>query len=190
MAADYSWNEWQTTLLNAYERGFSAIMGKGGQTATGRKAFTALFLQDKGFNTPAAHFFTEATRIMSEGTANDSRYDALAMLGHRLGIIENTADLKQYLRDIQEALKPGGRVIFTSINVNPANISGLPLPGVLKIQPAQFQKENLIGPFFSMLHIKADTLETCAVTTNWQCGFIYRQDDENYVALLQMSKSG
>ena len=188
MAADYSWNEWQTTLLNAYERGFSAIMGKGGQTATGRKAFTALFLQDKGFNTPAAHFFFEATRIMSAGPANDSRYDSLGMLGHRIGMIENTADLKQYLRDIQESLKPEGQILFTSINVNPANMHGL--PAVLKIQPAQFLQENLIGPFFSMLHIKADTLETCAVTTNWQCGFIYRQDDENYVALLQMSKSG
>jgi hypothetical protein len=190
MVAEYGWNEWQGTLFSAYERGFSAIMGKGGGAVTVKKAFTALFLQPKRLKTPSANTFSEAARIMSEGTANDSRYDALAMLGHRIGMIENTADLKQYLRDIHEPLKPEGRVLLTSFSLNLANIPGLKLPGVLQIQPAQFLHENLIGPFFSMLRIKADTLESCAITTNWQYELIYREDDENYAALLSNSKPG
>jgi hypothetical protein len=149
MAAEYGWNEWQSTLLNAYERGFSAIMGKGGQALTARKTFTALFLQAKGLKTPASNIFTNAARIISQGGANDSRYDSLAMLGHRIGMMANTADLKQYLRDIREPLKPEGQVLFTSVAVNPANMSGLKLSGVIQIQPAQFLQENLIGPFFS-----------------------------------------
>jgi hypothetical protein len=190
MAAEYGWNEWQSTLFNAYERGFSAIMGKGGQALTARKTFTALFLQAKGLKTPASNLLANAARIMSLGLVNDSRYNSLAMLGHRIGIMENTADLKQYLRDIREPLKPEGQVLFTSIAMNPANISGLKLPGVIQIQPAQFLQENLIGPFFSLLRVKADAFKNYATSDDWNYESICHQDDANYAALLSISKSG
>jgi|WetSurMetagenome_2_1015567.scaffolds.fasta_scaffold90341_4 hypothetical protein len=190
MEIECGWNEWQGTLFTAYERGFSAIMGKGGQAATARKAFTSLFLQAKGFNTPAANVLTKAISLMRESTINDACYDALAMLGHRIGMLENAADLKQYLRDIHEPLKPEGKILLTSMAVNPANIPGLKLPGVIQIQPAQFQNENLIGPFFSMLRVKADGLKNLAVTTGWNYEAIYRQDDENFTALLSISSKG
>jgi hypothetical protein len=183
-------NKWQGTLFKAYERGFSAIMGKGGQAATAREAFTVLFLQARGFNTPTANVLVKAISLMRSGAPNDSRYDTLAMLGHRIGILENAADLKQYLRDIRDPLNPEGKILLTSMAVNPADIPALKLPGVIQIQPAQFQNENLIGPFFSMLRVKADGLKNLAGSTGWNYEPICRQDDENFAALLSISRRG
>jgi hypothetical protein len=187
MAIDPSWNEWQGILFKAYAQGFSAITGKGGREATARKAFTALFLQVKGFSTPTAGIVTKAINLMKNGTPNASRYDAIAMLGHRIGMMANAADFKQYLRDMREPLTPEGQVLLTSMVVNPVNIPGLKLPGVIQIQPAQFQTENLIGPYFSMLRVKADALINLAASTSWNHEAIYRQDDDNYAALLSIS---
>jgi hypothetical protein len=192
------WNEWQEILLNAFERRLVAIREKGHQMLPVPKTLTASFLQAKDFKVPDADILSEAIRIIKAGEANDSRYDSLAMMGHRFGMVENIIDLKQYLQDINRSLKPEGQVLVTSFDTPPAVKLRQELDRGLNIQSgrclgifnSQLQTENLIGPFFGMFRIKAETLKSQAIITNWHCEIIYSQDDNNYLARLSMSESG
>jgi hypothetical protein len=196
--AGCEWNEWQEILLNAFEYRIAAIREKGHQVLPVPKTLTASFLQIKGFKVPDADILSEAIRTIKAGGANDSRYDNLAMMGHRFGIVENIIGLKQYLQDINRSLKPEGQFIVTSFDMPSAftlrqnlgrgpNIQSGRLLGLLD---TQLQTEKLIGPFFGVLRIKAETLKNQAAITNWQCEIIYSQDDSNYLARLSMSESG
>jgi hypothetical protein len=186
---EFFWKEWQDILLVDFESRVGALGAKGQRiVVTASKNLTVLFLQVKGFSVPAADILPEAIRTVRENDALQpgissfaKEYDAIAMMGHRIGMVENSAGLKQYLQDVRPMLKPEGQILFTVLNVGPASRSE---------QSLQFQQANLIGPFFSMLRIKADNLKSQAVAANWQCEIIYWQDDSNYFARLRLSESG
>jgi hypothetical protein len=191
------WNEWQDILLDAFEHKLSAIREKGYPAVPTRKTLTAMFLQVKGFKVLKEDILQEAMRIIRAIKVNDSRYDTLAMMGHRFGMVENIVELKQYLQDISRSLKPEGQILLTSINIQTAIEAGQKLSQGQNIRserclgvPVQLQHENLIGPFFSLFRIKAETMKSQAAMTNWQCELIYHQDDDNYLARLIMPESG
>jgi hypothetical protein len=186
------WNEWKDLLLNLFEHRMASIREKGYQVPPSRKNFLSLFLRVKGFNLSTVDILPAAIKIIKEGQAIDSRYDTLAMMGHRIGMIENTTGLNQYLQDIKRLLKPQGKVLLTSIEpkqklYQTQNTRSEPLTMVSRMQ---FQQENLIGPFFSMLSMKIEILKNQSIMTNWHCEVIHRYDDDNYLAQLSMSESG
>jgi len=117
--SDCGWTEWHNIMLSAFEHRLAAIGEKGYRGVPARKNFAALFLQVKGFKVPAPQILSEAMRIIRENEENDSRFDGIAMMGHRIGTVENIAGVNQYLQDIRNVLKPDGQVLFTRINVNP-----------------------------------------------------------------------
>jgi len=192
------WNEWQAILLSMFERRLAAIYEKGYQATQARKTLTALFLQLRGFKAPLNDILPEVFKLITAKEVNDSNFNTFAMMGHRFGMVENIADLRRYLQDIYGPLKPRGQVLLTSIDTNK------PIGPLQKLSPGQgirserllgtgnmqFQHENLIGPFFSMSHIKAETLKNQAVITNWQYQLVYFQNDDNYLALLSMFDPG
>jgi hypothetical protein len=141
-------------------------------------------LQVKGFSVPASDILPEAIRIIKgkDDFHPLKEYDAIAMLGHRIGMLENSAGLKQYLQDITAALKPAGQILFTTVDLTSVIESQHRSSPVFN--SLQFQQPNLIGPFFAMVRIKADTLKKQAAAANWQCEIIYRQDETNYLAQL------
>ena len=189
------WKEWQDILLAEFESRMAAVSAKGQGIAPASKTLTVLFLQIKGFSVPAADILREAIRTIREKDASHAdissfdkgQYDAIAMMGHRIGMVENSAALKQYLQDVRTVLKPEGQILLTSLDLH-----GLNEPEH-RVDPAlsrkQFQQVNLIGPFFHMWRIKADTLKSQAVAANWHCELIYRQDDSNYFARLSLAES-
>jgi hypothetical protein len=182
------WNEWTNILLAEYERRFVAIGTKIYGMIPARKILTVIFLQVKGFQVPVQGILPEAIRIIKEQDGISScakEFDTLAMMGHRIGIVENTAGLKQYLQDVHAVLKPEGQILLTSIDVSAANEPECQSkPALYRLQ---CQQPNLIGPFFAILRIKADILKSQADAENWKCEFIYRQDDNNYLARLSLS---
>jgi hypothetical protein len=176
------WNAWRDILLGEFEGRLGAMSGKGFRIVPARKIFTAIFLQVKGFPVPASEVLPEAIRATTEKDNFDKEYDAIAMMGHRVGMVGNSVELKQYLQDVQVVLKQEGQILLTALDVPNANEpehSSSPI-----VNCKQFQQANLIGPFFALLRIKADTLKNQAAAANWQCEFIYRQDDVNYAARL------
>ena len=185
------WKEWQDILLAEFENRMAAVGLKGQGIAPASKTLTILFLQAKGFSVPAADILPEAIRTIRENDAPQSgisssikEYDSISMMGHRIGMVENNAALKQYLQDIRTVLKPEGQILLTAIDFHNVNEPEHRVNPTLSSK--QFQQANLIGPFFHMWRIKADTLKSQVVAANWHCELIYRQDDSNYLARLKL----
>ena len=191
----FFWNEWQDILLAEFEHRLAAIGAKGLRIVPTRKTFTAIFLQVKGFSVPAADILPEAIRTVNENdtlrpasSSSAKEYDAIAMMGHRIGMVDNSAGLKQYLQNVRLVLKPEGQILLTSVDIPAVNEPEHQSNPALSSK--QFQQANLIGPFFILLRIKVATLKSQAAAVNWQCELIYRQDDSNYCARLSLSESG
>ena len=161
-----------------------ALGAKGFGTVIGKNAFTTIFLQVNGFSVPVHDILPEAIRNLKEQAASNSlkEYDTLAMLGHRIGMLENSSGIKQYLQDIGPSLRPDGGLVFTSIDIskNPDS-PNRPTPVYHNLQ---IQQANLIGPFFAMLRIKVEVLKNQAIAADWQIEMLYRQDENNYAARL------
>jgi hypothetical protein len=147
-------------------------------------------LQVKDFSVPASDVLPEAIRIIKGKDVFRplKELDAVAMLGHRIGILENSNGIKQYLQDIGPSLRPDGRLLFTSIDIN-RNLDSpnrtTPIDDNLQIQQVK-----LIGPFFALLRIKAEALQKQAAAANWQFEMLYRQDETNYATRLGPPESG
>jgi hypothetical protein len=187
------WKEWREILLTEFE-GRLMAPGTKGYSVVSRKTFLAIFLQVKRFRVPAAGILPEAIKTIREKdtlqpdiSLSDKEYDAIAMMGHRIGMLENSSGLKQYLQDIRRLLKSDGQILLTSLDVptvnEPAHQAN-PVSGFLHLQQAR-----LIGPFFGMLHVKEETLKSQAAAANWQCELMYRQDESNYCARLRLAES-
>jgi hypothetical protein len=194
---DLLWNTWRTFLLDTFEHRMEAMTAKGYIGAPARKIFTVLFLQVKGFKVPASDVLQQATEIIREKAVNDSRYDNIAMMGHRIGMVENVSDLTQYLQDVHRILKPEGQILITSLDIRGSNE---PAPtSYLRqdiksgqksgVSSKQFQQENLIGPFYSLLRIKSKILKSQVAVTNWQYEIIHQENDSNFLARLITSES-
>jgi hypothetical protein len=181
---DYFWKEWRDILCAEYDGRLAALSVKGYVVVPDKKAFIVIFLQVKGFSVPGADILPAAINIIKEKNAFPllKEYDDIAMMGHRIGMLENSADLRQYLQDVRPFLKPEGQILLTALDVSTV------YEPTYRSSPAlnslQFQQVNLIGPFFAMLRIKPDALKKQAVAANWQCAILYQQDENNYIARL------
>jgi hypothetical protein len=184
------WQEWRDILLAGYNGRLAGLRAKGFGTVTGKKAFTAIFLQARGFSVPTHDLLPEAIRIVREKVSLPSitEYDAIAMSGHGIGMVENSSGINQYLQSVRAVLKSPGQILLTSVDSPPV------IESQHKLSPTfnnlQLQQADIIGPFFAMLRIKADTLKNQAAAANWRCEIIYRQDETNYFARLGPSESG
>jgi hypothetical protein len=164
-----------------------ALGTKGFGTVIGKNAFTTIFLQVNGFSVPVHDILPEAIRIIKGQAASNSlkEYDTIAMLGHRIGMVENSSGIKQYLQDIGPSLRPDGGLLFTSIDISKNPDS--PNRPTTVYNNLQIQQANLIGPFFTMPRIKADALKNQAIAADWQIEMLYRQGENNYAAQLSPS---
>jgi cyclopropane fatty-acyl-phospholipid synthase-like methyltransferase len=171
---------------------------KGNRVTPGRKGLTALFLlvNDQGLN--ASDILPEAIKTVREKDGKDAtqadnlsfdedQYDAIAMMGHRIGFLENSGDLERYLQDAYELMTPQGQMLFTSLDMHSItnqsqNTQSGGYPGEIEMQ---FQYGNLIGPFFGLFHLDTKTLRTHVATTDWQCELLHQEDDDNYAAWLK-----
>jgi hypothetical protein len=187
---DYFWQEWRDVLRAEFDGRLSGLSVKGYGIIPDKKAFIAIFLQIKGFFVPGADILAAAIKTIKEKNAFPllKEYDAVAMMGHRIGMLENSSGIKHYLQDISPSLRPDGGLLFTSIDINQKP----DLPNrITPVYPnLQFQQVNLIGPFFAMLRIKPDALKKQAVAANWRCEILYQQDENNYITRLNPCQSG
>ena len=197
------WNEWRDLLMHEFEGRQTALGTKGNRVVAGRKGLTALFLLLKDLGGTAVDILPEAIETMrgkevknidQAGTVrlDEDQCDAIEMMGHRIGILESSDDLKQYLRDVHELTKPNGQMLLSSIDMHTIN---RPQHMSYQRQDAQserhlgeigmqFQYGDLMGPFFGLFHIDAETLKNQAAAAQWQCE-IHQQDENNYLALLR-----
>ena len=152
-------------------------------------SFAAIFLQVKAFPVSSSDILPVAIKLLKDKETIPLRkeFDAFAMLGHRIGMLENSSGIKQYLQDIGLSLRPGGGLLFTAIDINRNPDS--PNRPIHVYNNLQIQQVNLIGPFFALLRVKSDALQKQAAAANWQFEIIWRQDEINYLARLSPRES-
>jgi hypothetical protein len=152
-------------------------------------SFGAIFLQVKAFPVSSTDTLPCAIKLLKDKDTIPLRkeFDSVAMLGHRIGMLENSSGIKQYLQDIGPSLRPDGGLLFTAIDIN-RNPDSSSRPARVNSN-LQIQQVNLIGPFFAFLRVKSDALQKQAAAANWHFEIIWRQDEINYLARLSPRES-
>lgn len=181
------WPDWQRLLLDEFDKGMGAIAARSPNGMPQRTHFCALCLQVTGFPGSTSDTLSQAILLLRQNTGSETRLDTFAMLGHRVGILENTTEFNRYLQSLREALKPAGRVVFTSVSLNTQN-AGQSRPTIATgAAPGQIQCKQLIGPYFSLMRLKSGTLENQAALNGWGFEMLSRQDEDNYAAVLTLA---
>lgn len=163
----------------------------------------SLFLQSKRARIKAIDICPELVGIMRwRGVENveqadifqldNAQFDTILLLGNGIGMVETINGLESFLNKAAGLLKPGGQLIFDSLDVRKTDIREH-----LKYQKAnkkagryfgeirmQFRYGDKESPFFGWLQVDADTLQEYAVKTGWACKIVLEQDDGEYLAQL------
>ena len=148
--------EWRDILLAEYHGRLSALGTKGYHIIPGRLSFVAIFLQLKAFPVSSSDILPGIIKLLKDKDTIPlgKEFDSVALLGHRIGMVENSSGIKQYLQDIGPSLRPDGGLLFTSIDINRNPVSPNRQSGFNS--NLQIQQVNLIGPFFTLLRVKAE----------------------------------
>jgi 2-polyprenyl-3-methyl-5-hydroxy-6-metoxy-1,4-benzoquinol methylase len=163
----------------------------------------SLYLQSKRARIKAIDICPELVGIMRwRGVENveqadifkleNTQFDTILLMGNGIGMVETLEGLETFLREMPAHLKPNGQLIFDSLDVRKTDMRQH-----LKYQKANKKAGRYFGeirmhfrygdtesPFFSWLHVDAETLQEYAIKTGWDCKIIFAQDDGEYLAQL------
>jgi SAM-dependent methyltransferase len=163
----------------------------------------SLALQERGLNVWAIDISPQAVEIMSQrGVKQVQRadvfelqaglFDTLLLIMHGIGMVESLAGLNRFLCHAQRLLKPDGQILCDSLDVHAttelihlayqeANRQAGHYFGEIRMQ---FEYKGQKGPFFSWLHVDAETLADHAQKTGWSCRVVRREENGDYLAQL------
>jgi SAM-dependent methyltransferase len=167
----------------------------------------SLALQERGLKVLAIDISPQAVEIMSQrGVADarrinvfdfrEERFDTLLMMLHGIGMVENPAGLDRFLRHARVLLKPGGQIVFDSLDVRrtadpkhlayqEANRQAGHYFGEIRMR---FEYKGQIGPLFGWLHVDPETLTDHAGEAGFSCRVVSQQEDGNYLAQLNAAE--
>jgi hypothetical protein len=181
------WEQWQKMLLTNYQQRIAAFDFKGIGSNISRCAFTAIYFQPEKLPQSGESLLETVLTLINQEHVPDPQFDDLAMVGHRIGMVESLMGMKQYLQNVSKVLKPDGQILFTILNIpsfsRQKQVGQTPIPASLAEN--QVQNKKLIGPFFNLVFFSPGVLEKQASMANWQYKLIYRQDDTNFAAQLE-----
>ena len=163
----------------------------------------ALALQERGHAVTAQDISPEAVDVMKKCGVQDVRvgdifrfppepFDTLLLLGHGIGMVENLAGLDRFLKRMKAFLEPDGQLIINSMDVtvtddpqhlsyHHSNIQDCRYAGEIRLR---ILYKDLVGDWYSWLHVDADTLEKHAAEFGWKTDVIDQEVDGNYLARL------
>jgi SAM-dependent methyltransferase len=162
-----------------------------------------LELQKRGKKCLALDISAEAVEIMrrkgverAECTDifdfNGTRSDTLIMLLHGIGMVETISGLGKFLNHAHNLIKPGGCLIFDSMDVRCTED-----PGNLSYQESnktknryfgeihlQFEYKGKMGRPWIWLHVDPEKLEEEALKAGWKCEILIKEQWGDYLARL------
>jgi len=191
MTEDVLWNEWREIIQFEFEHKLEA---SGINTGPAPKGITVILLLTNSLSITPANVLPDTIKIIRErgklrtdqtggSVFNTEQFDDIAMMGHRIGMLENLSDLNQYMLDIHRVLKVEGQVILTSFDLQMAGRKNQ-LAEYQELSNVQFPNGNLIGPYFNMVRFNTEAIKYQAARTNWQFQKVYQRDEGNYLVLL------
>lgn len=111
----------------------------------------------------------------------------VAMMGHRIGVSDDTKQFCEYLSDLREILRPEGQMFLIAIRDVCAPQRQSPLLGggnnteySLLNKEAKYRNGVMLGPYFGLFHLSMAALQNIASKTNWQCRVLFDHEDGGY----------
>jgi SAM-dependent methyltransferase len=163
----------------------------------------SLELQKRGHKVLAIDIAPCAVDIMKERGVRDAQcvnifdldtagFDTILLMMHGIGLVETLDGLDRFLLHARKLLKPDGILVFDSLDVQYTTE-----PVHLEYQEAKrkagryfgeictrFEYKDLIGEYFSWLHVDPKTLQLHASQLGWEGRIIHQEPDGNYLACL------
>lgn len=167
---------------------------------TGRHS---LVLQERGFFPCALDISPEAVEIMKiKGVKNtvcadifkydQSRFDTLLMLDHGIGMTATLAGFRRFLQHAEGLLKPGGQLIFDSLDVQcTVDAANLAYHEINRMKNRyigeihlRFEYKGLKGEPWTWLHIDPVTMAREATGAGWHSEILHSEPSGDYLAKL------
>jgi len=171
----------------------------GNRIAPLRKGVTALFLLKS--SKPSDELLALATKsirdekcvvfgssISPQSDVVDDSDDTIAMIGHRIGVLDDTNDFAKYLSDLHATVGLNVQLLLTVLKTNAVDKpKARALEG--RLSGLQFQYGEFYGPYLAMFSIDIDSLRKQSSETSFQCTVIHEDDNMNYVASITYSNN-
>ena len=163
----------------------------------------SLVLQDNQLQVTAIDTSEAAIEVMERrGVKNVRRadifdyqggpFDAVVMLGHGIGMVEDLPGLDRFLSQAHGLVSTEGVVLLDSLDVrisrapvhlayHEANRQAGRYSGETRVQ---VEHGGLKSAYFSWLHVDAETLGHYAQKAGWLCEFLTQDPSGNYLAAL------
>ena len=163
----------------------------------------SLALQERGLRVLALDVSPQALEILAGRGVRERQqadvfefrggpFDTLLLMMHGIGMVGDLAGLDRFLGHARTLLRPGGRLLFDSLDVRCTDV-----PVHLAYQEAnrkagryvgqirmQFAYRGRMGPPFDWLHVDPGTLARHAEASGWTCRVVRREENGDYLAQL------
>ncbi len=194
-----NWNELKSSLITTFNQRSAIISLKGGRNSLKPNGFTALFIKRncEGSNTNdslsniielinAKNKFENHQSISL--SHDDEESDDIAMMGHRIGIIENVNEFVKYLTELFDSLKPNDQVLITALNNDRKNNNSTNLNSIeasnLDSIVMKSQYGDFFGPYFGLFVFDISNVKAQVDKTEWSMEVMYEHENNEYVIRL------
>ncbi|MBD3750024.1 MAG: methyltransferase domain-containing protein [Sphingobacteriales bacterium] len=156
----------------------------------------SLLLQKNGFDVTAIELSEGACEIMkTQGVKNiiwgdvtrykEEKYDTLLLLMNGIGFCGYISDLKIFLQQAKEMIKPEGQILFDSSDVAYLYEENEPESDSYYGEiDYQYEYNGEKGDWFSWLYLDQKTMQEIAFECGWHLQIIYEDEDEQYLGRL------
>ena len=165
----------------------------------------SLALQERGTRVLAIDVSPQALEILAQRGVEECRqadifqfhggpFDTLLLMMHGIGMVGDLAGLDRFLGHAHTLLKPGGQLLFDSLDVRRTDE-----PAHLAYQEAnrqagryfgeirmRFEYQGHMGPLFGWLHVDPGTLAGRAEELGWSCRVVRQEENGDYLAQLAL----
>jgi hypothetical protein len=199
------WSQWRSLIACEFTHRAMAFRSKGSNTRQKHQPLMALFLLKEQLQVASPDIIPAITTIIKGNESGKSgnvnrkpggadSYEDIAMMGHRIGMIDGMNQFRQYLGDIREILLPHGQMVITAFgdfndvaNQTPTKSDiGFSGSGFLDTE-REFQNVAVLGPYFWLFYMDITTLKSKAAEACWRHDVLCEQEDGSYAMSLLLN---
>lgn len=153
------------------------------------------YLQEIGMNVTAVETSKEACKILKERgfrkiinndykSINNKKFDTLLLLMNGFGLCGTVNKIPEFLSSLKRLLKPGGIVIVDSSDISYI-MDDMPKDRYFGEVEFCYEYNSIIGDWFLWLYLQSNLLEHHATENDWTCHVVFKDDHDQYLAILK-----
>ena len=186
------WHSWRDFHLHKFSVGRTFMNTKGNQSTAGKKGIVAVCLSIRELTKTIDDVLDEALKSIQQSrahaslqpnteTTEEDQLDAIAMFGHRIGMLETSKELAAYFKDGCQLMPPYCQIIFSSFGASTMdNYRQSRRQGISNGHDTEGAMElrfgDLLGPYFGIFQVDIAIFEAQVALTPWQLHVMFIQD--------------